>query len=70
MVDSLAMVEYGLGLLPLIREMCMACPSVTQPWYADDAGAGVTFKGIRRHLDNLMVQGAPRSYFLEPNKIV
>ena len=33
--DPLAMVEYGLGILPLIYELRTDHPSVTQPWYAD-----------------------------------
>ena len=34
--DPLAMIAYGI----LIRELQGAHPWVTQPWYADDAGAG------------------------------
>ena len=44
--------------------------SVTQTWYADDAGAGSTFGGIRRNLDNLMVRTPPRGYFLDPTKSI
>ena len=46
--------------------MYNAHPRVTQLWYVYDAGEGITFKGIRLHLDNLMVQGPPWGYFLEP----
>ena len=53
--DPLAMVTYGLGILPLIRNLWTAHPSVTHPWYADEYGSGGTFTYIRRHLDNLMV---------------
>ena len=38
--DPLEMIEYGIRVLPLIRELWDAHPQVTQPWYADDAGAG------------------------------
>ena len=38
--DPLAMIEYGIGVLSLIRELRNAQPRVTQPWYADDAGGG------------------------------
>ena len=38
--DPLAMIAYGIGVLPLIRELRYAQPRVTQPWYTDDAGAG------------------------------
>ena len=51
----LAVMAYGMGILPLIQELQKAHPGVTQPWYADDAGAGGTFEGIRCHFDDLMV---------------
>ena len=41
--DPLAMVAYGMGTLPLIRELRKAHPGVTHPWYADDADVGGTF---------------------------
>ena len=34
------MIAYGIGVLPLIRELQDAHPCVTQTWYADDARAG------------------------------
>ena len=40
------MIAYGIGVLPLIRELWNAHPRVTQPWYADDAGAGEKFPNI------------------------
>ena len=66
----LDMVAYGLGIPPLIRELYKAFPGVTQPWYVDDARAGVTFEGIRLHLDNLVVRGPLHGYSLEPTKSV
>ena len=36
--DPLAMIAYGIGVPPLIRELWGANSPVTQPWYADDAG--------------------------------
>ena len=44
--DPITMVAYELGILPLIHELRQTHPGVTQPWYADDAGAGGTFGGI------------------------
>ena len=54
----LAMIVYDLGILSLIRDLWTDHPRVTQPWYADDAGAGGIFAGIWQHMDNLMVQGS------------
>ena len=36
--DPLAMIAYGIGVPPLIRDLRRDHPYVTQPWYADDAG--------------------------------
>ena len=41
--EPLATIEYGIGVLPLIRGLQNAHPRFTQPWYADDAGSGGTF---------------------------
>ena len=68
--DPLAMVAYGLGILPLICELQQAHPSVTHPWYTDAAGEGGTFEGIHLHLDNMVVRGPPRGYFPEPTKSI
>ena len=38
--EPLDMISYGIGVLPLIRNLREAHPRITQPWYADDAGAG------------------------------
>ena len=38
--DPLPMIVYGIGVLPLIQKLRNTHPHVTQPWYADDAGAG------------------------------
>ena len=51
--DPLAMIAYGRGVLPLIRELKEAHPCVTQPWYADDAGAGGTFADVQAHFQDL-----------------
>ena len=47
--DPIAMIAYGIEVLPLVRELWGAHPRVTQPWYADDAGAGVMFQQILEH---------------------
>ena len=66
--DSLAMITYGIGVLPLIRDLWDAHPRVTQLWYADDLGAGGTFERILSHLWDLQARGVPRGSFLEPTK--
>ena len=37
--DTLAMMAYGIGIIPLIKNLKQEIPDVTQPYYADDAGA-------------------------------
>ena len=41
--DPLAVVSYGIGVLPLIKRLKLTCPGVTQPRYADGAGEMGTF---------------------------
>ena len=47
--DPLAMIAYGIGILPLIQELRDAHPRVTQPWCADDARAVGTFAKVQAH---------------------
>ena len=68
--EPLSMIAYGIGLLPLIRELWNAHPWVTHPWYADDAGAGGTFQKILEHFWDLQVRGPARGYYPEPTKSI
>ena len=68
--DPLAMIAYGIGVLPLIRELRNAHPRVTQPWYADDAGAGGRFQQIQEHFQDLHSRGPARGYYPEPTKSI
>jgi hypothetical protein len=68
--DPLSMVAYGILLLPLIRTLKAEIPEVGQPWYADDAGAGGAFKGIRQYFEKLQEKGPRRGYFPEPSKSI
>ena len=68
--DPLAMVMYGVGLLPLIRILKTAVSDVHQPWYADDAGAGGHFNLITRYFEKLQEFGTPRGYFPESSKSI
>ena len=56
--DPLAMVMYGLALLPLIRSLR---PEVdgdwTQSWYADDGQAVGRFDKLREWWDKLVKEG-------------
>ena len=64
------MIAYGIGVLPLIRELMEDNPRVTQPWYADDAGAGGTFAKVQAHFQDLQVRGPARGYYPEPTKSI
>ena len=64
------MVVYELGILPIICELQKPHPGITQPWYTDDDGESGTFEGIWQHLDDLMVRGTPRGYFLKTTKSI
>ena len=68
--DPLAMIAYGIGVLPLIRELRDAHPRVTQPWYADDAGAGGTFQQVQAHFIDLQERGPSRGYYPKPTKSI
>ena len=49
----LAMITYGLGIIPLIKNLKTAHPGITQPWYAEDAGALGTFGNIEEYFNYL-----------------
>ena len=68
--DPLAMITYGIGVLPLNRELREAHPRVTQPWYADDAEVGKMFKDMQAHFQDLRVRGPARGYYPDPTKSI
>jgi hypothetical protein len=68
--DALAMAAYGMGLLPLIRRLKEEFPTVRQPWYADDAGAGGKFRDLRRFFRRLQEIGPAYGYHPEPTKSI
>ena len=55
--DPLAMIAYGIEVLSLIRVLRLDHTQVYQPWYADDAGAGGTFRDIMAHFRDLQLKG-------------
>ena len=64
------MIAYGIGILPLIKNLKRAIPDITQPCYADDSGALGTFAIIETYFDSLTRQGPGRGYHPEPTKSV
>ena len=64
------MIAYGIGVLPLIRELREAHTCVTQPWYADDAEAGGMFNDVQAHFQDLQARGPARGYYPEPTKSI
>jgi hypothetical protein len=66
--DPLAMVLYGLALVPLAEMLREAVPEVLQPWYADDAAMAGPLSGIGRATRLLAEYGPARGYFAEPAK--
>jgi hypothetical protein len=68
--DPLSMFAYGIGILPLIRRLQEEFPTVKQPWYADDAGAGGSFTDLRQFFLRLQEIGPAYGYFPEPTKSI
>jgi hypothetical protein len=66
--DPLAMVLYGLAVLPLVRQLKREFPLVEQPWYADDAAAGGQFSALHKQFRRLQELGPSFGYFAEPSK--
>ena len=67
---SLDRVAYGLGVLPIIRNMKAEHPGVTQPWYADDAGSIGLFGNIEYYFNSLIRAEPESGYYPKPTKIV
>jgi hypothetical protein len=68
--DPLAMFGYGIGALPLIRQLKEEFRSVKQPWYADDAGAAGKFALIKAVFARLQEIGPRFGYYPEPTKSI
>ena len=56
------MVTYGIGVLMLIKRLKAAHPDITQPWYADDAGALGTYDNIDLYCNSLKNSGLGNGY--------
>ena len=68
--DPLAMIAYGIGLLPLIRHQKQFVSTLHQSWYADDASAAGKLELIRDYFRELERIGPSVGYFPEPSKSV
>ena len=68
--ELLAMVAYGIGILPLINNLKAEFLDVAYPWYADDYGALVTFARVSSYFNLLKWLGLGRGYYPKPSKIV
>ena len=68
--NPLAMIAYGIGILPLINNIKQKIPDVTQPWYADDVGDLGEFARIETYFNWLTHQGSGRGYYPKPPKII
>jgi hypothetical protein len=68
--DPLAMVGYGVGVPPLIRRLKEEFPCVSQPWYANNAGAGAGFTDILAFFERLKEIGPRYGYYPEASKSI
>ena len=66
--DSLAIIAYRIGILPLIKNIKKEIPDVTHPWYAENAGALGTFAILENYFDSLTRQCLGRGYQPKPIK--
>ena len=68
--DPLDIVSYGVGVLPLIKHHKSMQPNVTQPWYAEHAGALGTFDNLEQYFKSLKINFPDRGYYPNPIKII
>jgi hypothetical protein len=68
--DPLAMLLYGVTLVPLARRLREEVPSVVQPWYADDAAMAGPCSHVATAMRLLEKLGPQRGYYPEPAKSI
>ena len=66
----LAMIEYGIIILPLIKNLKWEIPDTTQPCYADYSGSLGTFAILEIYFYSLTLQDPGRGYHPKPSKSV
>ena len=68
--DPLAMILYGIDLIPLAEYIQAAVLSVLQIWYADSSAFAGKASGIKRCMEILIRMGPTHGYHLEPAKSI
>ena len=66
----MAIIAYVIYILPLIKNLKRELPDITQPWYAEDAGALGMFSRIETYFNFLTHQVLRRGYHSKPSKSV
>ena len=65
---TIVIIDYIIGILPLICDIRAAHSHITQLWYTDEAGAGGKFATLQEHMQDTMVRGPTHGYLPEPIK--
>ena len=68
--DNLAIITYGIGILPFIKNLKQEISDITQPWYADDARALGAFVRLDTYFDSLTCQVQVKGYYPELSKSI
>ena len=66
----LAMIVYGLTLLPIIRDLRQSFPRLLHIWYADDSNAAGTWAHLRRYWKELTRLGPKYGYLPNGRKTI
>ena len=66
----LAMVDYGIGVIPLIKHLKLVNPDATKPWYAENTGALGTFDNLERYFNLLTRIGPAWRCYPDPIKFI
>jgi hypothetical protein len=67
---TISMLAYGIGVLPLIRQLKQEFPGVKKPWYADDTGTGAHFPVLCQSFERLQEIDTSFGYYPEPDKSI
>ena len=68
--DPLAMITYGIGILPLIKNLKLEITDITQPCYTYNSKALCMFEIIESCCNSLPLQGPGRGYHPTPSKSI